>query len=247
MKRIALPGLALLLLTALLAVPGAAAEGDYAQSYVILINGEPAGSEVVRESAGADGTLTSVSEHEIVITDGIEANRMAYTARMVFSAAREPVSYRFQYTSGASGDSFEVSVAGGQITRVLTRSGQTSEVSIPAPPDMVIFDFNVYHQADAIAARYDAKKGGRQTFANFIPVVGADLPLEVTATGTGRMKTPAGDMEVRTFRLDLAGIWTGNLTVDGGNRLVRLVIPARNLEVVRADLMPGVPARPSVP
>ena len=247
MKRIALSGL-VMLLVALLPLPVAAAEGDYEQSYVILINGEPAGSEIVRETAGADGTLTSVSEHEIVLTDGIEANRVAYTARTVFSAAREPVSYHFQYTSGASGDSFEVSVADGQVTRVLTRSGQTSEVSVPIPPDMVIFDFNVYHLADAVAARYDTKKGGRQTFANFIPVVGADLPLEVTATGTGRLKTPAGDLDVRNFRFDMSGIWTGNITVDGVNRLVRLDIPARNLEVVRADLMPGAaPAQPSVP
>lgn len=235
-------GLAFLLLAA-----AAAGEGEYAQSYLILINGEPVGSESVRETVGDDGTLTAVSAHEIIISDGNQASRMAYTARMVFSAERELVSYGYRYTSGSSGDSFEVTVNAGQLTRVLTRSGQTSEITVPFTPDMVIFDFNVYHQADYVAARYDADKGGAQTFANFIPVVGADLPLVVTAAGTARVETAAGAVPVRNFRLELVGLWTGNLVVDGRNRLVRLSIPARNLEVVRADLVPGAPALPSVP
>ncbi|NLV31018.1 MAG: hypothetical protein GXY47_07650 [Acidobacteria bacterium] len=234
-------GLAVLLLAA-----AAAGEGDYAQSYVILIKGEPVGSESVRETVGDDGTLTSVSEHEIIIADGNRSSRMAYTARMVFSAERELISYHYRYTSGSAGDSFEVTVDAGRLTRVLTRSGQTSEITVPFTSDMVIFDFNVYHQADYLAARYDEDKGGAQTFANFIPVVGADLPLVLTPAGTAKLETAAGEVPVRSFRLELVGIWTGNLAVDGRNRLVRLSIPARDLEVVRADLAPGVTGRSSL-
>ena len=79
----------------------------YSQSYTILINGVPAGSEVVTEKHEG-GNIISSSEHEIFVTDGTETKRMAFVAKTVLSKdSARPVSYTCRYTSGGSDDSYE--------------------------------------------------------------------------------------------------------------------------------------------
>ena len=53
---------------------------------------------------------------------------------------------------------------------------------------MVILDFNVYHQYDYLIRKYDMKKRGRQVFANFIPVIGNDIPLAITFLDNEKLK-----------------------------------------------------------
>jgi len=208
----------------------------YSQSYTILINGVPAGSEVVTEKHEG-GNIISSSEHEIFVTDGTETKRMAFVAKTVLSKdSSRPVSYTCRYTSGGSDDSYEVQVDAGHISRTLTRGGHTSEVSVPLRPDTVILDFNVYHQYDHLIRRYDSRKGGRQMFADFLPVIGSDIPIALTSLGSGTIPHPNGMLNVKHFRIEFINIFSGTLSVDEHGRLVRLIIPAQELEVLRSDL-----------
>ena len=45
-------------------------------------------------------------------------------------------------------------------------------------------------------------------------------------------------MAVTSYSVEFVGIAGGTLSVDKNERLVRLVIPAQDLEVVRKDLLP---------
>ncbi len=210
----------------------------YTQSYVILIKGAAAGRESVTETRSETGDLLVASEHEIFITDGLETKRMAFSTKMVLSkSTRIPVSYSYRYTSGNSGDSFDVVVKDGQITRTLNRAGRSSEASVPFKPDMVILDFNVYCQYDNLIPRYDMKKGGRQLFADFVPVIGNDIPLALTYMGEEKLTLSTGSLPIRNFRVEFVGIWNGTVSADKKGRLVRLVVPAQDLEVVRQDLL----------
>ncbi len=216
---------------------GEAAPG-YSQSYAILIKGAVAGSETVMEKTDDVGNLVSTSEHEMLITDGLDTKRMAFSTRMVLSKAmRTPISYTCQYTTGNSGDSYDVTVKDAQITRILNRGGRTSEVTVPLQPDMVILDFSVYHQYDYVISKYDAKKGGRQLFADFVPVIGNDIPLALTFLGEEKIAFQNGALPVKNFRIEFVGIWSGTVSVDKEGRLVRLLIPAQDLQVLRKDLL----------
>jgi hypothetical protein len=213
-------------------------ESGYSQSYTVLIKGEAAGTETVTEKEGKPGEFISTSEHEIYVADLTGTKRMAFTTQMILSKATMiPISYNYRYTTG-SGDSYEVSMNKGQVTRILNRSGRTSAVTVPFKPTMVIIDVNVYHQFDYLIRRYDAKKGGRQMFANFIPVNGADIPLAVTFIGDEKLKLGQAMVSVRNFRVEYVGVtWSGTISADENGRLVQLAVPAQDLQVIRKDFL----------
>jgi hypothetical protein len=215
------------------------AASTYSESYAILIKGVVAGSETVTEKPDSNGDTISTSDHEMLVTDGLETKSMKFSTRMVLSKSTGiPSSYSYWYTSGGTGDSYDVTINNLQITRVLNRGGRTSEAVVPLGPDMVFLDFNVYHQYDSVVRKYDAKKGGRQTFADFIPLIANDIPIALTYLGDSKLELKPGSLPVRNFRVEFVGIWGGTLTVNKDGRLVRLVIPSQDLEVVRRDLLP---------
>jgi hypothetical protein len=239
MTAISSLGLALLVLLLPSASMAKDAPSSYSQSYLVLIKGDVAGSETVTEKTSAAGELVSTSEHEMIVSDGLQTNRMTFSTRMVLAKTTgAPVSYSYWYTSGNTGDSCEVTIANGQATRTLSRGGRTDQVTAPFEPGMVLLDFNVYHHYDYLIRKYDMKKGGRQTFADFIPVIGTDIPIALTLLGESKQEMKNGALPVREFRVEIVGIWSGSMTVDKEGRLVRLLIPTQDIEAVRRDLMP---------
>jgi len=212
---------------------------QYSQTYTVLIKGVPCGTETATEEWGKDGNLVASSQSEIFITDGMEMKRLAFVTRMVLSKSNlTPISYSYKYTSGESKDGYEVTVKDGRIRRVLTRGGHPSEVTVPLLGDVTILDFNVYHQYDYLIRKYDVKKGGRQSFHNFIPLIGNEMPLAITQLEDTNLENAKGTLPVRNFKIEFVGIWTGTVSTDKSGRLVRLVLREQNLEVVRKDLLP---------
>ena len=212
----------------------------YQQSYSILINNETAGTETVIEKKDGSGKVISTSEHDILVTDGLVMNRMRFSTRTVFpKGSLIPETYVNQYRNDQAdnfGDSYDVTVSNGQITRVLTRNGQSTTAATALSSDMVIVDFNVYHQYENLIRRYDRKKGGMQQFADFIPVIGNDIPLKVTFLGNEMLQFDQKNIEVSNFRVEFVGIQTVTLAVDKDDRLVVLENPMQDIKVIRKDL-----------
>jgi hypothetical protein len=226
------------LLCCILAAGSAAAadSGTYTQSYSILIKGMLAGNETVTEKTGKND-IASTSEHDMIITDGLETKRMTFSTKLVLSRdTLIPISYSYQYVTGSAGDSYNVSVKDGRISRTLSRGGHVSEATALWNPDMVMVDFSVYHQYDYLIRKYDDKKKGRQAFINFVPLIANGIPMAVTFLDESKIEHGKTTFKVRNYRLEFIGIWTGTLSVDAQNRLVRLTIPNQDLEVVRKDL-----------
>jgi hypothetical protein len=215
---------------------------DYSQSYVILLKGAVAGNETVTEKKDDAGNIVSSSEHEMFVTDGLDVKRMAFKTKMVLSQDRKtPISLSFQYvTEGGSGDSYDISVKNGQVARTLKRAGQATEASIPFEPNMVIFDNTVYHHYDYLVRHYDSKKGGRQLFQYFVPVIGNDITLALTFLGDENLELKTAKLAIRNFKIEFINIWGGTFAVDKDDRLIRLVIPNQNLEVVRKDILDSI-------
>jgi hypothetical protein len=211
---------------------------DYSQTYAILIKESMAGTETVTETLSNTGDRVSVSEHDIQVTDGLQTKRMAFSTKMVLSKGTlDPKSYTYRYTSGDGGDSYDVVIKNEQATRTLRRGDHLSDVTVPWRPDMVILDFNVYHQYDYLLRKYDNKRGGRQTFADFIPLLGNDIPIALAFLGDSTLDLGKRKLAVRNYRIEFVGIWSGTVSADKNGRLVRLLIPNQDLEVVRKDLL----------
>jgi hypothetical protein len=214
------------------------AEPIYSQCYTILLKGSVAGTETVTEHIGDSGNLVSKSEHDIVVSDGFESKRMMFSTEMVLSRKTwSPISYIYKYTSGNTGDSCEVLIEDSAVTRTLRRGGQTSVITAAFNQNTVIVDFNVYHLYDYLVRKYDSKKGGRQVFANFIPVIGNDIALALTLLMEEAPKLGKDTLSFRNFRVELEDLWSATLAVDKNGRVVRLSIPQQNLEVIRTDLL----------
>ena len=216
----------------------AAADDPYKQTYVILINGEKAGTEAVTEEKDGSGNVISMSEHELLLDEGGAKNRMVFSTKMVLSkGAKNIKTYVCRYKTGDTGDSYEVSIQNDQITRVLTRNGQPGVVRAPFTPNMVVVDFNVYHQYEYLLRRYDRRKKGIQTFANFIPIIGNDIPMKITLIGDETLIFGEKTVEASRFIVELADINTLTLFADKDNRLVFLENTAQGLKVIREDLL----------
>ncbi len=210
----------------------------YLQTYAIFLRGAPAGTETVNEQTDKDGNRICTSKHEIQIVEDNETKMMAFETTMAFvknTAAFSSYSYRYQ---SGSQDTCEVAVRDGKISRTLSRGGNISEASVDQQPSSVLVDVNVYYQYDALSRIYDFKKRGRQTFNNFLPVIAAYVPISVTWIDDSKLDFDKGPIPVRNFKVELLGTRTGTFTTDMNGRLIRLVIPGQELEVIRKDLVP---------
>ena len=162
---------------------------------------------------------------------------MTFSTKMVLSKTSwTPVSYLYRYTSGDTGDSYSVVIKDDKIARTLNKGGRTSEVTVPFAPDMVIVDHNVYHHYDYLIRKYDAQKGGRQVFADFMPVIGNDIQLAVTFLGNETLESGKWTLPIKKYRVEFVDIWSGTLSMDANGRLVSLDVPAQDLQVIRKDL-----------
>jgi len=238
MKHVLFLAIALNIFTGIGTAVGA--EDDYEQTYVIFLNGERSGKEIVSEKTAGNGDLIAQSESELYISDGLETNRMAYETRMVLDGeSMKPKTYILRYVSGSSGDHYEVTVQGDTVVRTLSRGGESTVATGDFKPDSVILDVNVYHQYDYVIRKYDMDKGGRQLFSDFIPVIGRDIPIALTYLGESSLPHRKSDLLTRKFQIEFIGLRNGTVTTDSDGRLVRLVMPEQNLEVVREDLLPA--------
>jgi hypothetical protein len=212
----------------------------YSQKYVIFMDGKRAGIETVTEEISGDGDRIARSDSEIYVTEGLETNRVAHSTRMVLERETlKPKSYSYKYTTGSSGDSYEVEIRGDAITRTLHRGGEISVVTAEYKPDMVILDYDVYHQYDYLIQKYDEKKGGRQLFSDFLPVIGNDIPIALTFVGNSSIRYGRGELPVKNYKIEFIGLRSGMVAMDSNGRLARFQMPGQNLEVMREDLVPA--------
>jgi hypothetical protein len=237
MRLLLVPFLSLVGSTGLLLAADSPA--GHSQTYAIFIKGSFSGTETVTEGADSSGNPTVNSEHEIFVTDGLETKRMAFVTTMIFSKKdMSPLRYSYRYTSGNSRDSYEVNIKDGVATCIVTRSGHKSETSKPFRGNEIILDFNVYHQYKFLARNYDYKTGGQQTFADYIPLIGDNISVVLEFLGNGILESEKGSVPVRNFKFSFPGIGNGSFSIDEGGRLVRLLMPAQDLEVVKKELIP---------
>ncbi|MFZ0738624.1 MAG: hypothetical protein WCA98_07885 [Candidatus Acidiferrales bacterium] len=211
------------------AVPGSGSGGLFVADkgkFRIAVNGQPIGSEEFEihpngdrwlaqgnvEIHSAQGGLTHIHSHLTLQPDG------------------EPVHYDWS-TDGEKTASAEIQFQSSVATIVLQLPNKkpfTQQFTFTSPL-VAVLDNNLYHQYGILARLYDRSKSGQQTFSVLVP---QELtPGSVTVESLGPSAV-AGSEKLEELRVQTSDLEV-DLYLDGKGRLMRLVAPSSNAEVVR--------------
>lgn len=151
------------------------------------------------------------------------------TSRLTLQPDGTPASYNWS-TEGAKKASADITFQGNVATIILHVEGAkpfTQQFTFSSP-QVVILDNNAYHQYEILARLYDRDKRGAQTFNVLVPQ--EVTPGNVTVESLGESSAGGAKLEelrVKTEDLEI------DLYLDSNRRLMRLVAPASNAEVIR--------------
>lgn len=192
-------------------------------SFRIMVNGQQMGKEEFDISpSGGDWIAKGTSE----IQSAGEMTHVSGTLQL--HADGTPVNYEWS-TEGAKKASATITFNGPVATIELHLEGRrpfTQQFTF-ASPQIAVLDNNLYYQYAVLARLYDREKKGVQTFSVLVP---QELtPGSITVESLGEQNTNGKKLEellVKTEDLEV------DLYLDGP-RLVRIVAPSNNAEIVR--------------
>ncbi len=191
--------------------------------FKILVNGQPVGKEEFEIGSSGGGWLAH-GNSEITTPQGVTKVTGTLTARPDGS----PQHYDWA-TQGVKKASASISFANDIATAELHVEGArpyTQQFTFNSPM-VVVLDDNMYHQYQILGNLYDAQKGGAQTFTVLVP---QELtPGTVTVDSLGKQDVDGKKVEELRVKTEDNEI---DLYLDGP-KLMRLVAPAANAEVIR--------------
>jgi hypothetical protein len=191
--------------------------------FKILVNGQPMGKEEFEIGSSGGGWLAH-GNSEITTPQGVTKVSGTLTARPDGS----PQHYDWA-TQGVKKASAAISFANDVATAELHVEGArpyTQQFTFNSPM-VVVLDDNMYHQYQILGNLYDSQKGGAQTFTVLVP---QELtPGTVTVDSLGKQDVDNKKMEELRVKTEDNEI---DLYLDGP-KLMRLVAPAANAEVIR--------------
>ena len=193
-------------------------------NFKILVNGQQMGKEEF-EISPSGGDWVAKGTSEVQSTDGV----MHVSGTLQLHADGTPVSYEWS-TQGAKKASATIGFSGPTATIELRLEGRrpfTQQFTFSSP-QIAVLDNNLYYQYAVLARLYDRDKKGVQTFSVLVP---QELtPGSLTVESLGEQDSGGGkkleELVVKTEDLEV------DLFLDGG-RLVRIVAPSTNAEIVR--------------
>ncbi len=189
----------------------------------ILVNGQQVGKEEFEISPNG-GNWIAHGTSEIQAAGGV----MHVTGTLELHPDGTPVRYEWS-TQGAKKASANIGFNGATATIDLHVEGTKpyTQTFTFNSPQVAILDNNLYHQYAVLACLYDWDKKGTQTFSVLVP---QELtPGSVTVDSLG-------SQNIGGKKLDELRVKTEDLELDlylDGSRLMRIVSPASNAEIIR--------------
>jgi hypothetical protein len=189
----------------------------------IFVGGQEQGKEEF-EIGSTSGNWVAHGTSEIQTPQG--ATHVSGT--LTFQPDGTPLRYEWS-TQGAKKASASVVFTGATASSELHIEGArpfTQQFTFPSPR-VVVLDNNLYHQYAVLARLYDWQQKGVQTFSVLVP---QDLtPGSVSVESLGKQ-------DVGGLKLEELRVKTEDLELDlylDAQRLVRIVVPSSNAEIIR--------------
>jgi len=192
-------------------------------NFRIMVNGQQVGKEEF-EIAPAGGDWVARGSSDVQTSDG----STHVTGTLQLHVDGSPVRYVWE-TQGKKKASASIDFSNLTATINLNMEGArpyTQQFTFNSSP-IAVLDNNLYHQYAVLARLYDWQKKGAQTFSVLVP--------QELAPGTITVESQ-GDQNVNGKRLEELTAKTEDLEVDlylDGGKLMRIVAPSNNAEIVR--------------
>ena len=193
-------------------------------NFRILANGQQVGKEEFEiNPSGGDWVAKGTSE--IQGADGM----IHISGTLGLHADGTPANYEWS-TEGAKKASATIGFSGPTATIELRLEGRrpfTQQFTFSSP-QIAVLDNNLYYQYAILARLYDSDKKGVQTFSVLVPqeMTPGSVAVESLGEQPGGGGKKLEELTVKTEDLEV------DLFLDGG-RLVRIVAPSTNAEIVR--------------
>lgn len=189
----------------------------------ILVNGQQAGKEEFEISTSGDDWVARGTS-EIQTAQGVSH----VTGTLTLRPDGNPVRYEWA-TQGLKKASATITFAGATASVELRLEGARpySQQFTFSSPRVAVLDNNLYDQYAVLGRLYDWDKKGPQTFSVLVPQELTPGTVSVLSVGKQEIAGAKFDqLVVKTEDLEL------NLYFDGA-RLMRIVVPSANAEIVR--------------
>lgn len=210
----------------LVALAASAAQDVRAQArqttgtYTMYLGEQAAGTESYVMTVEASGARRSEAE----VAFGPNRSK----AVTVVGADGRPLSFKFE----VGGATVLAAKFGAGVAKVTTTPGDAPrEVKTGAD---VIVENAVWHHFIYLLARYDAARGGRQSFVAFLPSQATEFSVELERVGSETHTVAGSQITVEHFRALAAGGLGVELWADSERVPLLIRIPAQGVRVVRA-------------
>ncbi len=215
------------------AAPPAQAPSAADTTLRIFLAGRPIGTETYRVTRHADGwTIASTGQMGAAST-GFQLKR----GEIQYDTNWAPRKAIVDASMKGGTVSFETTVDGTTARSQIVQNEQTSSKADSISRDALLLPNNVYAAYEAVVTRLASLKP-KDTFKTYVAPQ-AEVTVSLDAVVTERVETPGRAFESTHYTLTVQNIGaqvTMEVWADDRQRLMRLKVPASQLEVVRDDI-----------
>lgn len=207
-------------------------------SFGIFVNGKRVGTE--KFSIEQRGSGTSVADSEITVEDG--GGKITQTSEMQLTAKGELISYVWKGLSPQKEQSTVEVKDQLLVEHVVPADQKKTDVPYILPASTVILDDNFFSHRELLVWRYlatgcvdkqnEGKMCGASHFGILVPHQHISAQAVMELTGREKINVKGQSQELNKLKIDSDGVvW--NLWVTDDYKLIKITVPAANVEVVR--------------
>ncbi len=200
--------------------------------YTIFLRGAPVGREELTVREDATGT-TITAQGRL----GAPLNVITRRAEVKYGADGTPQSFVLEGSANGSDVAVRTSFANGTAQTEGNQGTAKIATSHPFSPQTVVLPNGVFSLYAALADRLSRVTAGAELKAYILPL--AEIGVKVVSDQPERIQVGTTFLNVQRYDLLLSnpgGDIAVSLTAGDGGRLIRLVVPAQAIEVVREDV-----------
>jgi len=187
------------------------------RTYLIFSGKDKIGTE--RYTVRSDNSTTSKVELSIM------GREIKFDVTLQYEENR-PIKYKLNYEPGIA------LIAQFQAEKVtITVPGRSQELTLKE--GTIVLENNVFEHYYFLLQRYDLSKGGKQVFPILVPSVMMALEATVEHKGTLEQMVNQQLLKLHEFQVVVAGMVAIGITTDETLHLLKIEIPAQNIEAIR--------------
>jgi pimeloyl-ACP methyl ester carboxylesterase len=224
----------LLLATAALPAPAQTAPVDGNTQFLVFLGGRPVGREEVMVLKVQEGWIVRGSSRL-----GQPIDITSRVAEVQYDSEWRPTSLHIDGVVRGQDVSLKTTFAGGRASNVIAIQGKTQSKEDPVAVDTIVLPNSFLGSYAALAKRLQGRTAGAELRGYIAPQ--AEVPIRVLAVTQERIETPRAAINVSRYSLVVsnpppAGEMPMNLWADQNGDLIRMQVPAQQLELAREDI-----------